>query len=333
VGVAAGNAVCSGVDGPNIQIPPENRKGTLSMRKRLYIGVLTVCLLLGCGPITLAAENGSEIYNYIKLYGYELPQSVLDDMHAAFSPVAIVCGDIEITLSEMLYDGRMLYTAAYAVPIDPGAVLLFPGGAWLEDFVAGGYRENERDDNRTFLNAAREDGKRLLCVYVYPKEFDAVSEYFLDHFQRANDISVLYSGANISSGDGLIPVTWKIEIYEIDTVTGDYSSTLLDGASISTTIRALKPMETKRYIPQAEEKSPLHAAVLVKTGLTVYIDPEWKSEADIFRGYTMLDAAGIAYEKGTPPYTNTCTMDELPHELYILLDGIDAPLLLIAEEQ
>lgn len=302
------------------------------MRKVLYIGILTICLMLACGLSAFAADNDSEIGNFIKLYGYELPQSVLEDMHAAFSPMTIDCGDIRVTLSEMLYDGRMLYTAAHVVPIDPDAVLLMPGSAFLEDFVSGGYGENERDDNRTFLNAAREDGKRLLSVEVYPKEFDALGEYFSDHFQRSNDISVLYSGAVISSGESLIPVTWKIQAYEIDTITGEYSTALPEEGFISTDIQALAPMETKRYVPQVEEKSPLHAVVLVKTGLTVYIDPELKSEDAIFRDYTLLDASGEAYGRGTPPYTNTFTMDELPHELYILLDGNDAPLLLTAEE-
>ncbi len=302
------------------------------MRKRLSIGVFAVCLVLAFGAFAFAAETGSEINNFMRLYGYEVPQSVLDDMHAAFSPTTIDCGDVKVTLSEMLYDGRMLYTAAHAVPTDPDAVLLMPGSAFLEDFVSGGYQENERDDNRTFLDAAREDGKRLLCVSVYPKEFDAVGEWFSDHFQRANNVSVLYSGANISSGDGPISVTLKIEIYEVDTITGEYGSAPLEEASLSTTIKALTPMETKRYTRQAEEEAPFHAVVLVKTGLTVYLDPEMKSEDDIFHDYTVMDASGEAYGEGAPPYANTCTMDQLPHELYILVDGNDTPLLLTAEQ-
>ncbi len=301
------------------------------MRKVLCVGVLTIFWTLACGLSAFAAENDSEISNFMKLYGYALPQSVLDDMHAAFSPQTVDCRDIKVTLSEMFYDGRMLYTSAQVTPIDPDAVLLMPGSAFLEDSVSGGNQEKERDDNRTFLNAAREDGKRLLCVSVYPKEFDAVGEWFSDHFQRADNVSVLYSGAVLTSGDGMIPVTWKIKVHEIDTVTGEYGSAPLEEASLSTTIRALTPMETKRYIPQAEEEAPFHAVVLVKTGLTVYVDPEWAAADDVF-SYTVLDASGEAYGEGTPPYANTCTMDELPHELYILLEGNGAPILLTAEE-
>ena len=68
------------------------------------------------------------------------------------------------------------------------------------DLVTGPYDEKLQNDMRSFESVAKEDGKQLLCVYAYMKEFDDIGEYFFDHFQKANGESVLMSGARMAGG-------------------------------------------------------------------------------------------------------------------------------------
>lgn len=60
-----------------------------------------------------------------------------------------------------------------------------PGDVQKNDLVTGSYDEKLQNDMRSFESVAKEDGKQLLCVYAYMKEFDDIGEYFLDHFQKA----------------------------------------------------------------------------------------------------------------------------------------------------
>lgn len=43
---------------------------------------------------------------------------------------------------------------------------------------------------RSFLQVAKEDGKQLLAVYIYIKEFDEIGVYFLDHLQVSESTSM-----------------------------------------------------------------------------------------------------------------------------------------------
>ncbi len=69
---------------------------------------------------------------------------------------------------EVLYDTEMgtLYAAVTAVPASDD-VMIVPGDADSGDNVCGNYGENLNTDTRTFPEAAKEDGKRLIRVYAY----------------------------------------------------------------------------------------------------------------------------------------------------------------------
>ncbi len=78
------------------------------------------------------------------------------------------CSLVKVSAKEVLYDTEMgtLYAAVTAVPASDD-VMIVPGDADSGDNVCGNYGEKLNTDTRTFPEAAREDGKRLIRVYAY----------------------------------------------------------------------------------------------------------------------------------------------------------------------
>ena len=113
---------------------------------------LAVCILL-CIPITVSSatqistHDRSQIARYLKLYGYDLPWEIVKQSHAAFSPLAVDCGPVQVSVDEILYDGQWMYTAASIWPKDPDTTVIMPGSAHPDDPVAGFYGEKARNDN------------------------------------------------------------------------------------------------------------------------------------------------------------------------------------------
>lgn len=276
------------------------------------------CALLLAGGAAAQETEGSAIADLMALYGYSLPEEIISRMHAEFEPVTVDCGDVTVTLREILYDGRWLYTSATAVPKDPDDVLIFPSSAWLEDRVSGGYGEGEREDDRAFVDAATEDGKRLVCVSVYADVFDGLPEYFIDHFQRADDVSVLMSGGVPDPGAEALEINWKIRVYDIDLETGAPVRGTEVEALHRTDVRALEPATTRRY--RAEEAFVFETLSLTRTGLTTYVTPDWLSEEDYYSSdFRLLDASGAEYPDGAPPEAYTIDMEALADTLYVEL--------------
>jgi hypothetical protein len=308
------------------------------MDKIFRIMVTIALCFLYCIPVASALEKESEIANYMHIYGYDVPQSIQSEVREAFSPVMIELEDVQITLRELLYDGCWIFTSADVVPTDPSKVLIYPGSAWLEDRVSGNYGENERDDHRPIIEAAKVDGKRAVCVYVYLKEYDTIPVYFLDHLQRANDRSVLLSGAEIEKEEELLPVTWLIKVYEVDTTTGELDLESLVEKTYQATVPLLAPVEKKEYIAQNAQELPFYSMTLIKTGLTVYTSFQWKNEEDQpLPGFILLDADRNQYPGGAPPAGSTYTMESLPQVLYIQmnnrsLDGNEDPVRLVVHK-
>lgn len=302
--------------------------------RRFFVAMLT---LIGAAafvlPACAQATGPSAIAEYLEIYGYTLPQATQETMHAAFAPQTMDCGDVQVSFDEILYDGFWLYTAASAVPTDPEKTLILPGSAQSGDLVSGIYGEGHRGDNRTFLKAAIEDSKRLLAVYVYPKEFDTYSSYFLDHFQLAQDKSVLFSGASMAFQSEPLSITWSVQVYEVDKVTGKY--TLENEYEYPAVIAPLKPLQKRQYAPAGDDALPFDAVLLVKSGLTVYVFPEWNQEnAENQYEITLQDVNGTTVPGGAPPEMGTFTMDELPDKIFIQLydretGGLGTPVLLV----
>lgn len=208
------------------------------MKKTLSL-LVALCLL--CLPALASAspdDHPAPIQAFMRLYGYPLSEDLQADISQAFTPVTLSVGDVEITLAQLLYDGVWVVTAAYAVPTDPEAVLLFPSSASSDDSVAGNNRENQREDTRGFFEAAKEDGKRLVCVRVDLKEYDAVPVSFLEHLQWAQEVSVLFSGAEIGNGEERLPLTWSIRVFEYDLSTGEILQDTLREETVQATSRS-----------------------------------------------------------------------------------------------
>jgi hypothetical protein len=191
-----------------------------------------------------------------------------------------------------------------------------PGSAAMGDRVSGGNGENVREDNRTFLQAAIEDDNRLLCVYIYPKEFDALPFYFLDHRQDAEDRSTLISGSRLNTLGGRMDIRWSIQVYEVDKATGGYS--LIAEHEMTDQISPIGEVEVRSYIKPAEEIIPLQSVLLIRTALTTYAIPAWTDELDEGRyELSLLNDKGGEINKGTPPDVNTFSMERLRDELIV----------------
>jgi len=284
--------------------------------------VIITLFFMYCVPVASAQKNTSEIAQYMQIYGYNLPSNIQQKTHETFTPITFELFDLQITLRELLYDGCWVYTSAEVVPIEPSIILVYPGSAWLGDQVSGNYGENERADHRTFMEAANADGKRAVCVYVYPKDFDDLPVFFIDHLQRANDLSVLLSGAEIGKEEGTLPITWQIKAFEMNTLTGEpYLESFVEKTH-QTTAQRLSPIEKKEYIPSDAQALPFSSMTLIKTGLTTYAYPQWKEEENqALPGFVLFDDNGNQYPSGAPPAGSTYTIENLPHALYIQMDN------------
>ncbi len=134
------------------------------------------------------------------------------------------CSLVKVSAKEVLYDTEMgtLYAAVTAVPASDD-VMFVPGDADSGDNVCGNYGENLNTDTRTFPEAAKEDGKRLIRVYAYPKEFEEEGSYAMDHLQLADSTPLLISFCDGALNDTGIQLNFTIQLYEVDPETGSQS--------------------------------------------------------------------------------------------------------------
>ena len=171
------------------------------MKKHMTI-FLAIILAIGMQTARANADEAFEsgIGWYLDIVGYELPEQVLSRLSLEQGTQTFSIGEVKVTLREILYDGYWIYTSASVMPSSPDGGVIMPGSASFGDLVRGGYGETARSDERTFLEAAQQEGKRLLCVYVYPREFDELSFYFLDHRQDAGGETELQDAQGEQSG-------------------------------------------------------------------------------------------------------------------------------------
>ncbi|NLO85197.1 MAG: hypothetical protein GX096_07205 [Clostridiales bacterium] len=294
--------------------------------------VVLLCMFSTMGAMaemdqTDISQGTTPISDYMKRNGYEMPSAVQEKVHDGNAPETLDCGEVQITLDEILYDGLWVYTAVSAIPADQADTLIFPAGAEMDDPISGMNQESEVDDSRTFIEAAKEDGKQLVCVYAYPKEFDALPEYFLDYFQGADHVSTLISGARVVTGGESLPITWLIQLYEVNLDTGSF--TLLNQYEHPSTVSILQPLQEKVYTVASSEDLPFETVNMTQSGLTTYVYPQWKREEQSFEySFALLDADGNALPNGAPPETITLAMDQLPASIYMELTEVEGNVLL-----
>lgn len=253
---------------------------------------------------------------YLELYDCHLSNDIVQRIQRGFTPQEADCGLVRVRFNEILYDGQWMYAAASAWSKDSDTVLVLPGDAQAEDPVAGLYGEQARKDHRTFKAAAKEDGKRLLSVYAYVKEFDDTGAYFMDHFQEEN-LSVLFSGARIAGGAEAVECTWSVQIYEVNVETGKYA--FQDEYLFPMTIPPLEPYVEQTY-RVTDEESLFEEMVLAITPLGAYIIPQWNDLNGEQRALvTLIAADGRLVSKAAAPALDVYALDDFPRQITLSL--------------
>lgn len=297
----------------------ESRMKDNNIRKVALIAILLLCLPLAAfaAPNT-NADDDSYLAQYMTRYDYVLPQTIIEQIQVNFTPQEADCDLIRVRFDEILYDGQWMYTSASVWPQNPDEVIVMPGDVQKNDLVTGPYDEKLQNDMRSFESVAKEDGKQLLCVYAYMKEFDDIGEYFLDHFQKANGESVLMSGARMAGGCKAIKATWSIKVYDVDLETGKYS--LLGEYLFPMKIRPLQPYAERTYRVVSGETDLFESVVLAYTPLNTYVFPQWKEKQDRPRfSIALVDANDTPFSQGVPLAANTYVLDTLPSEIFLII--------------
>lgn len=297
----------------------ESRMKDNNIRKVALIAILLLCLPLAAfaAPNT-NADDDSYLAQYMTRYDYVLPQTIIEQIQVNFTPQEADCDLIRVRFDEILYDGQWMYTSASVWPQNPDEVIVMPGDVQKNDLVTGPYDEKLQNDMRSFESVAKEDGKQLLCVYAYMKEFDDIGEYFLDHFQKANGESVLMSGARMAGGCKAIKATWSIKVYDVDLETGKYS--LLGEYLFPMKILPLQPYAERTYRVVSGEKDLFESVVLAYTPLNTYVFPQWKEKQDRPRfSIALVDANDTPFSQGVPLAADTYVLDTLPNEFFLIV--------------
>lgn len=275
----------------------------------------TILLTFICAAVAFA-EN--DITWLMGLYGFDLPDALQKSIYIS-NAQPYDCGAVEVTIQEILYDGVWLYTSATLMPKDDETTLIIPDSADWGDFVAGGYKENFRNDARTFRNAAAEDGKLLASIMVYPMEYEDADYFFLDHRQDAGSQSTVFSGAPVAWMEQNKIIHLSVHVQMIDPVAG----TILSEEHFFHPIKIdmVGPV-TKQIYKSEEPELPINSLQLVHTPLTSYALPSWKSSTDAMM-YTIhiVDNTGKVINRGAPLDTNTYNMAELPTTVNVLFEG------------
>ena len=243
-----------------------------NIRKAAMIIIFLLCFPLAAfaAPNT-NADDDSYLARYMTRYDYVLPQTIIDQIQVYFTPQEADCDLIRVRFDEILYDGQWMYTSASVWPQNPDEVIVMPGDVQKNDLLTGSYDEKPQSNMRSFESVAKEDGKQLLCVYAYIKEFDDIGEYFLDHFQKANGVSVLMSGS--------LPNEYFFPMK----------------------IRPLQPYAERTYRVVNGERDLFESVVLAYTPLNTYVFPQWKEKQDQPRfSIALVDANDTPFSQGVP---------------------------------
>ncbi len=292
--------------------------------RRIACFILSIIINLGGLQFSRGESilpTDSNIAWLMGLYSFDLPDSVIKAMQASFRPQTFDCGSVQVTLQEVLYDGVWLYTSAFVTPTDPETTLIMPGSANMGDFVAGGYQENLRSDQRSFQVAAMQDKKDLIIVYILPVEFEQAAYFFLDHRQDAGNQSTVFSGAPVGWMDEALTIHLSIRLELVDPSTGTYMP--IDTYEFPADVQRVGPINSREYYTD-QEALPFDFLSLIQTPLSVYAFPTWKSEvAESSYRFTLLDNDFIRVTRGAPPDSNTYILLELPDELNVLINMHD----------
>ena len=268
---------------------------------------------------------------YMDQYGIRLKENVIHRMKN-FSPVQINCNIAEVQLTEVLYDGCWMYTAATIQPVNPEDTLLMPGSAGINEKVCGGYEESRRKDTRTFEEAAREDHKKIYAVYVYPQEFDFCSFYFLDHRQDDNEQSTLFSGAPLFNEDLFKCINLSTQIYEVNLLNSNY--TLVEDQIVPVPVYTIGEICIDTYQCKNDIVKPFDELVLIRTPVATYANAIWKSLDDYnYFQFDFLDASGNSLPNGAPADPYAYIMNTVPSSINVKITNKDGDVQILKFEK
>lgn len=290
--------------------------------KKISTGMLLLAAALACClPLAAASVQGDEnhLEQYIGLYGYRFTEAVAQGVRRDFSPQSASCGPVQVRFRELLYDGQWLYAAASVRPTVPASTLILPGDSESGDPVCGHYFAENAADKRSYQTAAAADGKQLLAVYVYIKEFDQLGEYFLDSYQTEE--TILFSGSRVAAGSKPVSLTWTVQLYEVDKVTGKYS--FLMEWLFPMDVEPMAPYVESVYYAADREELPFDSAVLVQTALGAYVHPQWRTQQDSMRYHvTLIEADQREVARSGMP-SEVYALESKPETLTFALINLD----------
>ena len=253
---------------------------------------------------------------FFSTYQYDLPESMIEQIDAAFTPIMFSCGDVSVKLENILYDGVWMYTSAVIAPTDSGKTLVMPDDAEPGYPIAGTYGENLRSDSRTFAEAAAEDKKQLVRVMAVPDEFFEVSYFICASRQDANDTSTMVCCALCNWQDDEINISFSITVTGLDSISNEPVST--ETYSYPITVKRLGNLETKKYRPvDAEQSLECETITLTKTALTCYAVAE-KAGNQVYIPLQVCDVDGVPFSSGVPADAmTTLNLDSLPDHISV----------------
>lgn len=295
----------------------------------VVIVIVTALLTLLCGS-SFAEESSlpanpqehSPILLLLADYGdtTNLSKEAIACLNTPMEPVVVETDDVQVTLREIVYDGIWLYTAADIASLSED-VLVMPGAAEITSPCCGVNGEKVSTDERSFKDAALEDQKRLLAVYVYPKEFDELGEYFTDYRQMSITASTCLSGACVNGGNAETALTWSVQVYEVDLTDGRY--TLLSALeSKAQQVLPLMPVETREYVP-AEENATFDSVLVMKTGIATYVQPMLDGEPIMVYALEGYTKDGEAISNAASPDIRAFSLAHFPEAFMLKVNDED----------
>lgn len=278
------------------------------MKKCIRAALCFLTLLALAAPAGAAEKEATPLEKYWRVYGYTAPDNQARAEMDGFREITLKNDLVTVTVKQVIWDGYFLFTAAAARPNDPEKTLIIPAGLDKGDPVNGIWGETARRDARSFAKAAKEDGKRLLAVYAYPREFEIPpidAPYMLDALQEGDGLSLLLACAAMPERKGALQLHFGVQTYDAE---NEYA--LIDDMQAEITVSPAAPAASAVY--QAEKGLPFPALTLNKHAAGVYADAGVNEKDFVLSGED-----GKEYPRVPLPDSPALLMDALPDTVFV----------------
>ncbi len=148
------------------RIERENEHPARRVSFRLAICVGLAMLLLA--GVVYAAANDWKLFDFYRdRFGMEISQEAQDAISQNNVSQQFTVGDVVVTLHEAVADGHYLYLSAKAEMREPGTAYLMGMSDTPTDYPAFDGQYPGRENRKSFLTLAGEEGKRLVSVDLH----------------------------------------------------------------------------------------------------------------------------------------------------------------------